>query len=169
MAHEQCLLQTKRRVWNADVMVVNHAAIHRPVHARSHLFLNMIVVTSTYGRTRGLTDHPSHDLSGQDKDMLGKLFNEKTQKGLLISRAASNRTFQQRQSDAISAVNRVRFKARELFDTIFEAQLNLSAKNGRCRQPLGITNEVSPALKELASRIIQVSDQFESDEERIEY
>lgn len=174
--YEQCLYyKARRRVWNADVMVVNHALFFADLALRREDVsllpdYDVVVFDEAHTVEQVAADHLGLAISnGQFEYMLGKLHNDKNQKGLLISKTLSDRAFQQLQSDAISSVNRVRHKARDLFDSIFEAQQNLPSKNGRCRRPLGVTNEVSPALKELSAKIIQLAGQFDSEEERIEY
>lgn len=70
---------------------------------------------------------------------------------------------------ATNVVTRVRHQARDLFETVREYQQKLAARNGRLRSPPDVVNEVSPALRELSSRLLQIGEQIKTDEERIEF
>ena len=165
----------RRRVWNADVMVVNHALFFSDLSLRREGVsllpdYDIVVFDEAHTVEQVAADHLGMAISnGQIEYLLGKLYSDKTQKGLLMRQALSDRGSLKLQSDAIGMVDRLRHKARDLFDATFEMQLALPAKNGRFRKPPEIENDVSPSLKELATQIIRVSDEIKSDEERIEY
>ena len=174
--HEQCLYyKARRRIWNADVMVVNHALFFADLSLRRDGVsllpdYDVVVFDEAHTVEQVAADHLGLSISnGQVEYMLGKLYNDRTQKGLLMRMASPNASSLDFQREALQLVDRIRFLARDLFDAVHQSQHTHAARNGRFRRPPEIQNEVSPALKELSSRIIQLSAQIPSDEERIEY
>lgn len=174
--HEQCLYyKARRRIWNADILVVNHALFFADLSLRREGVsllpdYDIVVFDEAHTVEQVAADHLGISVSsGQIEYMLSKLHNEKTQKGLLVRATSSNSSFLGTQRNAIKLVDRVRFQARDLFDAIHEAKRSSAGKNGRFRHPLDIHNEVSTALKELGSHIAQLGNQLSSDEERVEY
>ena len=174
--HEQCLYyKARRRIWNADVMVVNHALFFSDLALRREGVsllpdYDVVVFDEAHTVEQVAADHLGLSISnGQVEYMLSKLYNERNQKGLLMRLASSSSSFLELQRSAIRLVDRVRHLARDLFFEIQEKQRTAAAKNGRFRTPLDIRNEVSPALKELGSMINQISSQIASEEERIEF
>lgn len=174
--YDQCLYyKARRRIWNADVMVVNHALFFSDLSLRREGIsllpeYDVVVFDEAHTIEQVAADHLGSSVSnGQIEYLLGKLHNERNQKGLLMRQVPSDRATLKVQSDAISTVSRVRYKAHDLFDAIIETRQTLTAKNGRFRQPPNLANEVSPALKELASQLVRIGDRFEKEEERIEY
>src|SRR5262249_14457614 len=107
--------------------------------------------------------------NGQIDYMLGKLYNDRTQKGLLMRIVTGNVDLLNQQRHAMRLVDQIRYGASDLFSSILEIRQGMASKNGRFRSPLNVRNDVSPALKELASRIVQIGEQITSDEERIEF
>lgn len=174
--HDQCLYyKARRRIWNADVMVVNHALFFSDLSLRRdgvNLLPDYDVVVFDEAHTveQVAADHLGSSISnGQVDYMLGKLYNDRTQKGVLMRLASSDPSTVDFQRDAMKLVDRVRFLAGDLFDAIRSSQQSRAEKNGRFRKPVDIRNDVSPALKELSSRIIQLSADIAKEEERIEF
>lgn len=174
--HDQCLYyKARRRIWNADVMVVNHALFFADLSLRRdgvNLLPDYDVVVFDEAHTveQVAADHLGSSISnGQVDYMLGKLYNDRTQKGVLMRLFSSDQSTISFQRDAMKLVDRLRFLAGDLFEAIRSSQQNRAEKNGRFRKPVDLRNEVSPALKELASRIIQLSADIPKEEERIEF
>ncbi|MEI8022275.1 MAG: DEAD/DEAH box helicase, partial [Schlesneria sp.] len=173
--HEQCLYyKARRRIWNADVMVVNHALFFADLSLRREGVsllpdYDVVVFDEAHTVEQVAADHLGLSVSnGQVEYMLGKLYNDRTQKGLLMRLTTSNSSILNLQRESLQLVDRIRFIARDLFDAVQESQRSQAAKNGRFRKPLDLKNEVSPALKELGSMILQLSSHITSEEERIE-
>ena len=174
--NEQCLYyKARRRIWNADVMVVNHALFFADLSLRRDGVsllpdYDVVVFDEAHTVEQVAADHLGLSVSnGQVEYMLGKLYNDRTNKGLLMRQTTPDAPLLDVQRDAIQLVERIRFIAGDLVDAVQEQQQTQAAKHGRFRRPIEIRNEVSPALKELASRIIQISSLIPSEEERIEY
>ena len=174
--HDQCLYyKARRRIWNADVMVVNHALFFADLSLRRDGIsllpdYDVVVFDEAHTVEQVAADHLGLSVSnGQVEYMLGKLYNDRTQKGLLVRMSTADSSTGGLQREALRSVERIRFLAGDLFAEIRESQRNQAGKNGRFRRPLAIENTVGPALKELASWILQLSTYINSDEERIEY
>ena len=174
--HDQCLYyKARRRIWNADVMVVNHALFFADLSLRRDGIsllpdYDVVVFDEAHTVEQVAADHLGLSVSnGQVEYMLGKLYNDRTQKGLLVRMSTADSSTGGLQREALRSVERIRFLAGDLFAEIRESQRNQAGKNGRFRRPLAIENTVGPALKELASWILQLSTHINSDEERIEY
>ncbi len=174
--NEHCLYyKARRRIWNADVMVVNHALFFSDLSLRREGVsllpdYDVVVFDEAHTIEQVAADHLGLSISnGQVEYLLGKLFNDRTKKGLLMRSSPSDQRMYGIQQAAIKLVDEIRYLARDLFDNIHEFQQNLSAKNGRFRTPPDIQNTVSPSLKELSSRIVQFAAEMTSEEEKIEY
>lgn len=174
--YAECLYyKARRRVWNADVLVVNHALFFSDLALRREGVsllpdYDVVVFDEAHTVEQVAADHLGLSVSrGQIDYLLGKLFNDRSNKGLLMREASTSKARLELQREAIRKVDALRFTAGDLFDAINESQPALSIKNGRFKAPLEIPNQVSPALKELAAMILQISGLIDSDEEKIEY
>ena len=174
--HEQCLYyKARRRIWNADVMVVNHALFFSDLALRREGVsllpdYDVVVFDEAHTIEQVAADHLGMSVSnGQVDYLLSKLYNDRTQKGLLMRSVSANVAVLNLQRDAMKKVDEIRYLAGDLFAEIHEIQLRQGVKNGRFRQPLQIENQVSSALKLLASQIIQLGAEIVTDEERIEF
>src|SRR5690606_2878633 len=74
--------------------------------------------------------------SGQVDYLLNKLYNDRTQKGLLVHHKIA---------DAQQAVDRCRYKADDFFQSVREFQAYENQPNGRVARPEVVPNELSPA------------------------
>ncbi|WP_397571899.1 ATP-dependent DNA helicase [Schlesneria sp. T3-172] len=174
--HDQCLYyKARRRVWNADVMVVNHALFFADLSLRREGIsllpdYDVVVFDEAHTVEQVAADHLGISVSnGQVEYMLGKLYNDRTQKGLLVRMPTADASVLDLQRQAIRSIERIRFLSGDLFAAIHECQRSHAGKNGRFRSPVEIENTLGPALKELSSWILQISSHINSDEERIEY
>ena len=156
-------------------MVVNHALFFADLSLRRDGIsllpdYDVVVFDEAHTVEQVAADHLGLSVSnGQVEYMLGKLYNDRTQKGLLVRMSTADSSAAGLQREAVRSIERIRFMAGDLFAEIRELQRNQAGKNGRFRQPLAIENTVGPALKELASWILQLSTHISSDEERVEY
>ncbi len=97
--------------------------------------------------------------SGQFDYLLSKLYNDRTQRGLLVHHKLA---------DAMKLVDRVRYAVRSLFEDIHDWQRQYGKENGRLRAPLGIENKVTPVLDELAAAIADAAKRIPIEEQAIE-
>ncbi len=97
--------------------------------------------------------------SGQFEYTLGRLFNDRTGKGLLAFHDLD---------DAMRQVQRVRFAARDFFDDVADWQARHGSSNGRLRKPVAWPDTVCEELRKLSSAIGRGADAVDADEQRIE-
>lgn len=157
--------QARRRAWNADVLIVNHA-----------LFLSDLAL-----RREGVSLLPDYDVvildeahtleavagerlglsltSGQFDYLLAKLYNDRTQRGLLVHHKLVS---------AMKLVDQVRYAVRSLFEDIRDWQQFHGKENGRLRAPLSVENKVTPVLADLAAAIGAAAKKIQNEEQAIE-
>ena len=174
--YEECLYyRARRRIWNADLLVVNHALFFADLALRREGAsvlpdYDVVVFDEAHTLEQVAADHLGISITGgQFEYLLNRLYNDRTQKGLLAKiPLADAEVFKTRQS-AEQLVDRARFLSRDLFDELRSWRTSTGSKNGRLRLPLKVLNEVSPTLKELAAKIVELATPIERDEIRIEY
>ncbi len=164
--HADCLYyRARRRVWNADILVVNHAMFFSDLALRREgasvlpdydvaIFDEAHTVESVAGNHLGVS--VTH---AQLNYNYNKLYNDRAQKGLLL---------QYQLTDAQQLVLRLRYLTSDLFDSIHHWREQSAKSNGRVRKPLPIENNVSPELSELSRIIKNFSETLQKEEEKIE-
>jgi len=174
--YESCLYyRARRRIWNADVLVVNHALFFADLALRREGAsvlpdYDVVVFDEAHTLEQVAADHLGLSVtSGQIEYMLNKLHSDRTQKGLLVKLPISSVEALQAQHQAEQLVHRARHLGRDLFETLRAYQRTSGSKNGRLRKPPDIVNEVSPVLKELAAQVIAISKPIQRDDQRIEF
>ncbi len=174
--YDSCLYyRARRRIWNADLLVVNHALFFADLALRREGAsvlpdYDVVIFDEAHTLEQVAADHLGLSVtSGQIEYLLNKLYNDRTQKGLLVKLPIADEEALKAQHQAQQLVDRARFLGRDLFEALREYQRTSGSKNGRLRKPPGIQNDVSPALKELAALLIALSKPIERDEVRIEY
>ncbi|MBI1347202.1 DEAD/DEAH box helicase [bacterium] len=165
--YNDCLYyKARRRVWNADVLVVNHALFFSDLALRRDGAsvlpdYDVVILDEAHTVEQVAADHLGLSISnGQLEYQLNKLFHERQQKGLLA---------RDELQDAQRQVAVTRREVRDLFDELRRWKETRAPSNGRVQSPIRIENTVSPALYDLASRIVQFAQSLEKDEEKIEY
>lgn len=158
--------KARRRIWNADILVVNHALFFSDLALRregASLLpeYDVVILDEAHTVEQVAADHLGLSItSGQVDYQLNKLFNERQQKGLL---ARTDLHHEQR------LVSGCRGMVRDLFAELRHWKETRGAVNGRIRQPVKVRNEVSPALSELANSIQQIAHRSPNEEEKIEF
>jgi ATP-dependent DNA helicase DinG len=160
--------KARRRVWNADLLVVNHALFFSDLALRREGAsvlpdYDVVILDEAHTVEQVAADHLGLSItSGQLEYQLNKLFNERQQKGLLARVGASQ---EQR------LVQRTRTQVRQLLQSVRDWRQSHGGSNGRVKSPPPIDNVVSPALKELAVAIQQFGERLphEHEEEQIEF
>ncbi|MCH8829408.1 MAG: helicase, partial [Planctomycetes bacterium] len=164
--YDKCFYyRARRRVWNADLLVVNHALFFSDLAIRregANILpdYDVVIFDEAHTMESVAADHLGLSLSsGQIEHLLNRLYNDRTNRGLLLRYDLS---------EAQQLVAEIRFRQQDLFYGLREWQQLRGSSNGRVRQPPGVADEVSPQLRRLAAKISVYAKTIEADEERIE-
>src|SRR5687768_11746773 len=139
--------QDRRRVQNAQILVVNHALFFSDLALRRNGVsilpdYDVAVLDEAHTVEAVAADHMGLSLtSGQVEFVLARLYNDRTNKGLLVARDLKR--LQQR-------VDQCRYAASEFFADVWEWKCSAAPANGRVSAPLDVVNKLSPELMELA-------------------
>jgi ATP-dependent DNA helicase DinG len=154
----------RRRVWNADLIVVNHALFFADLALRREGAsvlpdYDVVVLDEAHTVEAVAGDHLGISVSnGQLTYLLGKLYNDRTQKGLLLHHNLK---------DAQQMTQRLRFVADDFFDRIAMWR-DGSGGNGRAREPLGIDTPLMEDMRSLATRLHRYAENVEEEAQKIE-
>jgi len=155
----------RRRIWNADLLVVNHALFFSDLALRREgatilpdydvvVFDEAHTIESVAANHLGITVS-----SGQVDYMLNRLYNDRTQKGLLVFHNFPK---------AQQLVQEIRFQQRDFFYELKEWQQDQHASSFRIRSIPPVRNQVSDLLRQLSASISISAEQIEAEEDRIE-
>ncbi|WP_013628283.1 ATP-dependent DNA helicase [Rubinisphaera brasiliensis] len=164
--YEKCLYyKARRRVWNADLLVVNHALFFADLALRREGAsilpdYEAVIFDEAHTLEAVASDHLGDAVSNtQVNYMLTKLFNDRANKGLLVHHG-----FRKGQQ----MVSRLYMVADDFFARIDQYLKEHGSTNGRVRRPVNLDNGLTPELAALASSIHEFAESLEKDEERIE-
>ena len=157
--------QARRRVWNADVLVVNHALFFsdlalRRAGASVLPDYDVVIFDEAHMIESVAAEHLGVSVSsGQIEYQLNKLYHDHTQRGLLIHHHLK---------ECQKLVVRLRSLEAELFGNIALRCESHGSANRRVFAPLEIANEVTPALTHLAHEIAGRAEDLTKEEDKIE-
>nr|WP_232105480.1 helicase C-terminal domain-containing protein [Gimesia panareensis] len=157
--------RARRRVWNADVLVVNHALFFSDLAIRregSSILpdYDTVILDEAHTIEAVAGDHLGLSITNSQFDYLfNKLYSDRTQKGLLMHHNLV---------DCQQHVMRLRFMVGDLFDHLLEWQSSQGLANRRIRQLPPIENAVTQEMKLLAAQISEYAFRLNSEEEKIE-
>lgn len=157
--------RARRRVWNADVIVVNHALFFADLSLRrdgASILPDYDVVVFDEAHTLegvaaghlGLTV-----TSGQFEYQLNKLYNDRSQKGLLVHHG-----LQQCQEMVMD----VRLQLQDFFFDIRQWGRTHESSNGRIRKPPQIDNGIGPLMRRIGGAVLSAAHEIEEEPQRIE-
>ena len=168
-SYDDCFYyQARRRLENADVMVVNHALFFADLALRRDGAsilpdYSTVILDEAHTIESVASSHLGLSLSQtQFAYLFRRLHNEKQGKGLLVSFVMEH---------AIRKLARVEADVADLFASLDRRirQPGVGvAENGRVLRPITIDNRVSPALSALGSMLRDEADQVEAVEQRVE-
>ncbi len=171
----KCFYQAaRRRMENADLLVVNHALFFADLAMRREGFgflppYDHVILDEAHTVESVASDYFGIQVSRyQVHLLLSTLANARRQKGFLyaqLRKYGSETPGLQRAMDQVYVAHRA---MENLFGELIGWQENAGRSNGRVQQPNIVTNELSPVLKELASSLKLVRDCTEDDDERLE-
>jgi len=164
--YNDCLYyKARRRVWNADLLVVNHALFFSDLALRREGAsilpdYDAVVFDEAHTLEQVASSHLGDSVANTQLNyILTKLYNDRANKGLLV-----HHNFREGQKQ----VARLYHLGNEFFSAVaFHLGIN-TGKNGRVRTPVEIGNAVSPELNQLAGMIGEFADKLEKEEQRIE-
>ncbi|MBA3483010.1 MAG: DEAD/DEAH box helicase [Pirellulales bacterium] len=158
--------QDRRRVQNAQIMVVNHALFFSDLALRRHGVsilpdYDVAVLDEAHTVESVAADHLGLSFtSGQVEFVLARLYNDRTNKGLLVARDLKR--LQHR-------VDQCRYAASEFFADVWEWKCSAAPANGRVSAPLDVPNKLSPELMEIARGVKQAGDAIKEETERQDF
>lgn len=164
--YEDCFyFRSRRRVWNADILVVNHALFFSDLALRrdgvSILPDYDVVILDEAHTVEGVAgDHLGISVSsGQVEYLLNRLYNDRTNKGLLVAHGLI---------EAQKAVMRLRMSYEDFFSAIDHWRQTKCPPNGRVRQAVELGNDLPEQIRRLGVEIGQQSEEVEAEEKRVE-
>jgi ATP-dependent DNA helicase DinG len=155
----------RRQVQHADVIVVNHALFFSDLALRREGVsvlpdYDVVILDEAHTVESVAGDHLGLSLtSGQIEYLLNQLYNDRTNRGLLVH-------FQR--LDAQRQVQELRVAARDFFDDLRGWQERHGRPNGRLRQPPPLENRVSGRLGDLARDMAELAKGIPREEDKIE-
>ncbi|MDZ4821334.1 MAG: helicase C-terminal domain-containing protein [Planctomycetota bacterium] len=163
---KDCLYyRARRRVSNAQILVVNHALYFSDLALRrqgASILPNHDIVIFDEAHTIEAVagDHLGLGVSaGQIEYTLNKLYNDRTNRGLLVVHKSG---------DAQQAVMEVRIRMDDFFDDLEKWLNSQKGKNGRVSEPNIVENTLSPALVKL-SKLVREQGNALREEERQDF
>lgn len=157
--------RARRRVWNADVLVVNHALFFSDLAIRregSSILpdYDTVILDEAHTIEAVAGDHLGFSITNSQFDYLfNKLYNDRTQKGLLMHHNLV---------ECQQHVMRLRFMVEDLFDHLLEWQSSQGLANRRIRKLPPIENNVTHEMKLLSAQISEYAFRLNSEEEKVE-
>ena len=164
--YKECFYyQARRRVQHAQILLVNHALLFSDLALRREGAsilpdYDIAIFDEAHTLESVASDHLGISVSsGQVEYILNKLYNDRTNKGLLVHH---------RLGDAQRDVERCRFAADEFFANVDDWVADQGKATPRVLKPGVVPNQLSPALASLAGTVKQAGMAYK-DEERQDF
>ncbi|NIP86857.1 MAG: helicase, partial [Planctomycetales bacterium] len=165
--HEACFyFQARRRVHHAQLLIVNHALFFSDLALRrsgGNILpdYDAVVFDEAHMMEAVAAEHLGLSVSsGQVDYLLNRLYNDRTQKGLLVHFHLAS---QQRQ------VDRCRDAADIFFHELQAYLANQARPNGRVDEADAVPNPLSPQLEQLAGEVRQAGQGMEDEVQRQDF
>jgi ATP-dependent DNA helicase DinG len=158
--------RARRRVHNAQILVVNHALFFsdlalRRVGASILPEYEAVIFDEAHTLEAVAGDHLGLSVtSGQVTYLLNKLYNDRTNKGLLVTH---------RLHALQDMVVECHQRADELFSDAYALAQQPGSRTGRIHQPNLLDNRLSPALLKLARELRQVAAGIEDESQKLDF
>ena len=170
--YKQCFYyQARRRVHNAQILIVNHALFFSDLALRQSGAsilpeYDAVIFDEAHTLEAVAGDHLGLSVtSGQVHYILSRLYNDRTNKGLLVSEKDERGRFAKAQKLVIDCYT----LADEFFSDVMSAMYKTGNKNGRFRAPVAMANEISPALTALAQEIRARTDEIKDESQKLNF
>nr|WP_261343557.1 helicase C-terminal domain-containing protein [Rubripirellula reticaptiva] len=149
--HKECFyFRARRRSMNAQIMIVNHAMLFSDMALRRQGVsilpdYDAVILDECHTIEAVAGDHLGLRISsGQFDFLFDRLYNDRTQKGLLVDKDLT--AMQQ-------LVDRCRFASTNLFADVLDWYDSTKTKNGRVHHPDIVDNPLSDAMELLAGQL----------------
>ncbi len=158
--------RARRRVDHAQILVVNHALFFSDLALRrAGVSLlpdsDVVIFDEAHCLESVASDHLGVSVSsGQIQYVLQRLYNDRTNKGLLVH---------YKMRDAQIAVAECIQKAEDFFQQAQDYLRNHARENGRVDEPQPFANTLGPILDELAKKIRQCGSSFDEEPQRQDF
>ncbi len=163
---KQCFyFRARRRMQHAQILVVNHALLFSDLAARRDGWAllpdyDVVVLDEAHTIESVASSHLGIQVtSGQVQYALGRLFNERTGRGLLAAHELK---------DAMRQVNTCRDVAGEFFAAVRRWHQQRKGK-GRVEQPLQIGPDLVAELEDLAQTVRRHGNRFDDEDQRTDF
>ncbi|MGL5094176.1 MAG: ATP-dependent DNA helicase, partial [Planctomycetia bacterium] len=130
--HQKCFyFAARRRIWNANLLIVNHSLLFADLALKARGFgllpeYHVVVFDEAHTLEDVAANHLGLEAtSGSIEHLLGRLYSERTQKGMLIHH---------KWQAILPLVEECRFAAVDFFDSAAEWRKHNGGSNGRVRQ-----------------------------------
>ncbi len=164
--HNDCFYyKARRRVWNADVLIVNHALFFSDLALRrdgANILpdYDTVIFDEAHTMESVAADHLGLSISeGQVDYLLNKLYNDRSQRGLLVVHSLQ---------DAQRQVQRVRTISQNYFFAVDDWSRRFCKSNGRLDRPVDVSNDLSYELRRLGTMILQAAERVLSESDQVE-
>lgn len=173
LTYNKCFYQSaRRRMQNADILVVNHAMFFADLALRAQGFgvlppYDAVILDEAHTIEDVASEHFGLSASRyQAAYLISRLYTARRQKGLLVSlRGKADQALLDR---SMHLAERARTVAERFFDDVAEWHETSGAGNGRVRSPIEVDNELSPALNDLSIMLKRIKDALDGEEDRME-
>lgn len=166
-SHAKCFYYAaRRRMQHAQVLVVNHALLFSDIALRQHGAsllpdYDIVVLDEAHTVEAVAGDHLGLNVTvGQVEYLLNRLYNDRTQKGLLVAGKFT---------DAMQQVDNCRAASDDFFGALWEWGARHGPKNGRVTEPELVDATLGAELLVLAKKLKRVADGFDKDVDRQDY
>lgn len=155
--------QARRRIQHAQLLVVNHALLFSDLAVRRQggrilPDYDILVLDEAHSIESVAGDHLGLRItSGQVRFILDRLYNDRTNRGLLVH---------YQDLEAQRQVSKCRDAAGVFFEELLAVVEQAGAGNGRIRDPLPVSNPVTPDLLRLAGLARLLADRIDNDVEK---
>ncbi|MFK8115415.1 MAG: ATP-dependent DNA helicase [Rubripirellula sp.] len=165
--HGDCLyFRARRRAAGSQLMIVNHAMLFSDIALRRQGVAllpdyDVVILDECHTVESVAGDHLGIRVtSGQFEYLFGRLYNDRTQKGLLVDKDL--RGLQQQ-------VERCRFAATNLFADLLDWWEQSGPKNGRVHHPDLVDNPLSEPMERLAQALKEQAEGQKSESDRKDF
>jgi ATP-dependent DNA helicase DinG len=165
--HGKCFYyQDRRRMQHAQILVVNHALLFSDIALRRAGVsilpdYDIVILDEAHTVEAVAGDHLGINVSsGSVEYLLNKLYNDRTQKGLLVHHGLTREQ---------QLVDRCRYQADIFFGDLFEWRSRNAPKNGRVTEVGVVANQLSAELETLARQLKSAGSKLRDESEQQDF